>query len=132
MPATFMFHPSEIIPGSCVNNNNNDNNAIFCLQNAIISIAKVEEAYKCENRSKGVIEEAIQFLSFDELDGTDASEDVDENRLLPAMNKLWPYLIICLRNKVSVVCFVTSDSFPLCKTISCLFSVVLLVSLFPP
>ena len=132
MPATFMFHPSEIIPGSCGNNNNNDNNAIFCLQNAIISIAKVEEAYKCENRSKGVIEEAIQFLSFDELDGTDATEDVDENRLLPAMNKLWPYLIICLRNKVSVVCFVTSDSFPLCKTISCLFSVVLLVSLFPP
>ena len=127
-----MFHPSEIIPGSCGNNNNNDNNAIFCLQNAIISIAKVEEAYKCENRSKGVIEEAIQFLSFDELDDTDASEDVDENRLLPAMNKLWPYLIICLRNKVSVVCFVTSDSFPLCKTISCLFSVVLLVSLFPP
>jgi len=132
MPATFMFHPSEIIPGSCGNNNNNDNNAIFCLQNAIISIAEVEEAYKCENRSKGVIEEAIQFLSFDELDGTDATEDVDENRLLPAMNKLWPYLIICLRNKVSVVCFVTSDSFPLCKTISCLFSVVLLVSLFPP
>ena len=132
MPATFMFHPSEIIPGSCGNNNNNDNNAIFCLQNAIISITKVEEAYKCENRSKGVIEEAIQFLSFDELDGTDATEDVDENRLLPAMNKLWPYLIICLRNKVSVVCFVTSDSFPLCKTISCLFSVVLLVSLFPP
>jgi len=122
MPATFMFHPSEIIPGSCVNNNNNDNNAIFCLQNAIISIAKVEEAYKCENRSKGVIEEAIQFLSFDELDDTDASEDVDENRLLPAMNKLWPYLIICLRNKVSVVCFVTSDSFPLCKlsVFSCL------------
>ena len=122
MPATFMFHPSEIIPGSCGNNNNNDNNAIFCLQNAIISIAKVEEAYKCENRSKGVIEEAIQFLSFDELDDTDASEDVDENRLLPAMNKLWPYLIICLRNKVSVVCFVTSDSFPLCKlsVFSCL------------
>jgi len=123
MPATFMFHPSEIIPGSCdYNNNDDDDNAIFCLQNAIISIAKVEEAYKCENRSKGVIEEAIQFLSFDELDGTDATEDVDENRLLPAMNKLWPYLIICLRNKVSVVCFVTSDSFPLCKlsVFSCL------------
>ena len=128
MPATFMFHPSEIIPGSCGNNNNNDNNAIFCLQNAIISIAKVEEAYKCENRSKGVIEEAIQFLSFDELDDTDASEDVDENRLLPAMNKLWPYLIICLRNKVSVVCFVTSDCFPLCK----LYVFSCLVSLFPP
>ncbi|RLN15436.1 uncharacterized protein C2845_PM02G19050 [Panicum miliaceum] len=76
--------------------------ALDVVENAIISIAKVEEAYKCENRSKGVIEEAVQFLSFDELDGTDATEDVDENRLLPAMNKLWPYLIICLRNKVSV------------------------------
>jgi hypothetical protein len=64
----------------------------------------------------------MQFLSFDELDGTDATEDVDENRLLPAMNKLWPYLIICLRNKVSVVCFVTSYCFPLCKlfVFSCL------------
>ncbi|XP_062204924.1 uncharacterized protein LOC133906970 isoform X2 [Phragmites australis] len=76
--------------------------ALEVVENAIISIAKVEEAYKCENRSKAVIEEAIQFLSFDELDGTDATEDADENRLLPAMNKLWPYLIICLRNKISV------------------------------
>ncbi|CAL4932443.1 unnamed protein product [Urochloa decumbens] len=77
--------------------------ALDVVENAIISIAKVEEAYKCENRSKGVIEETIQILSFDELlDGTDASEDVDENRLLPAMNKLWPYLVICLRNKISV------------------------------
>ncbi|CAN6311770.1 unnamed protein product [Urochloa humidicola] len=77
--------------------------ALDVVENAIVSIAKVEEAYKCEYRSKGVVEEAIQFLSFDELlDGTDASEDVDENRLLPAMNKLWPYLVICLRNKISV------------------------------
>ncbi|XP_066323908.1 uncharacterized protein, partial [Miscanthus floridulus] len=77
--------------------------ALDVAENATISIAKVEEAYKCECQSKGVIEEAIQFLSFDELlDGTDATEDVDENRLLPAMNKLWPYLVICLRNKISV------------------------------
>lgn len=77
--------------------------ALDVVENAIISITKVEEAYKCENQSKGIIEESIQFLSFDELlDGTDASEDADENRLLPAMNKLWPYLIICLRNKISV------------------------------
>lgn len=101
-----MFHPSEVISDSCGNNND----VICCIQNAIISITKVEEAYKCENQSKGIIEESIQFLSFDELlDGTDASEDADENRLLPAMNKLWPYLIICLRNKISVVCFFASD-----------------------
>ncbi|KAK3157237.1 hypothetical protein QOZ80_2AG0118110 [Eleusine coracana subsp. coracana] len=77
--------------------------ALEVMENAIICIARVEEAFKCENQSKAVIEEAIQFLSFDELlDGTEVTEDVDENRLLPAMNKLWPYLIICLRNKISV------------------------------
>nr|CAB3495166.1 unnamed protein product [Digitaria exilis] len=77
--------------------------ALDIVENAVISIAKVEEAYKCENQSKGVIEEAIQLLSFDELlDDTDATEEADENRLLPAMNKLWPYLVICLRNKISV------------------------------
>ncbi|TVU31553.1 hypothetical protein EJB05_23242 [Eragrostis curvula] len=77
--------------------------ALDIIENAILSVAKVEEAFKCENRSKTVIEEAIQFLSFDELlDDADATEDADENRLLPAMNKLWPYLIICLRNKISV------------------------------
>ncbi|KAJ1296121.1 hypothetical protein BS78_01G274900 [Paspalum vaginatum] len=77
--------------------------ALDVVENAIISVAKVEEAYKCEYQGKGVIVEAIQFLSFDELlDGTDATEDVDENRLLPAMNKLWPYLVICLKNKISV------------------------------
>lgn len=119
-----MFHPSGVI-SSCGDNNN----VICCLQNAIISIAKVEEAYKCENQRKGVIEEAIQFLSFDELlDDTDATEDADENRLLPAMNKLWPYLVICLRNKISVVCYshITSDCSPLCNLcvfsyLSCLF-----------
>jgi hypothetical protein len=78
--SNFLFLPSaEVTSDSCRHNIN----VIYCLQNATISIAKVEEAYKCECQSKGVIEEAIQFLSFDELlDGTDATEDVDENRLL--------------------------------------------------
>uniref|UniRef100_I1QW83 TTI1 N-terminal TPR domain-containing protein n=1 Tax=Oryza glaberrima TaxID=4538 RepID=I1QW83_ORYGL len=77
--------------------------ALDIVENAIISIAKVEEAYKCESRCKAVIEETIQLLSVDELhDDMDAAEDVDENRLLPAVNKLWPYLVICLGNKISV------------------------------
>ncbi|XP_015697495.2 uncharacterized protein LOC102706507 isoform X2 [Oryza brachyantha] len=77
--------------------------ALDIVENAIISISKVEEAYKCESRCKAVIEETIQLLSVDELhDDMDATEDVDENRLLPAVNKLWPYLVICLRNKISV------------------------------
>jgi len=113
--SNFLFrHNAEVISDSCRHNIN----VICCLQNTTISIAKVEEAYKCECQSKGVIEEAIQFLSFDELlDGTDATEDVDENRLLPAMNKLWPYLVICLRNKISVVGFFTSG-FPSLELIS--------------
>ncbi|KAG8092661.1 hypothetical protein GUJ93_ZPchr0012g21605 [Zizania palustris] len=77
--------------------------ALDIVENAIISIAKVEEAYKCESQCKTVIKEAIQLLSLDEFhDDLDATEDVDENRLLPALNKLWPYLVICLKNKISV------------------------------
>uniref|UniRef100_A0A452YQI5 Uncharacterized protein n=1 Tax=Aegilops tauschii subsp. strangulata TaxID=200361 RepID=A0A452YQI5_AEGTS len=71
--------------------------------NAVVSIAKVEDAYKCENETKAVIKEAVQQLSLDELlDDMDTAEDVDGNRLLPAMNKLWPYLVICLKNKISM------------------------------
>jgi hypothetical protein len=76
------------------------------VQNAVVSITKVEEAYKCELESKTVINEAVQLLSLDELlDDMDGAEDADENRLLPAMNKLWPFFVICLKNKISVVQF---------------------------
>ncbi|CAM0956048.1 unnamed protein product [Alopecurus aequalis] len=77
--------------------------ALDIVENAVVSIAKVEEAYKCEIESKAAIKEVVELLSLDELlDDMDAAEDVDENRLLPAMNKLWPYLVICLKNKISV------------------------------
>jgi hypothetical protein len=106
--ANFLVSNQEITSYGC----SHINNIIYCPQNAIICITKVEEAFKCENRSKPVIEDTIQFLSFDELlDDTDATEDADENRLLPAMNKLWPYMIICLRNKISVVWFLTPNCF---------------------
>lgn len=77
------------------------------VQNAVLSIAKVEEAYKQEKQTKAAIEKAIHLLSFNDLeDAMDAAdEDVDENRLLPAMNKIWPYFIICLKNKISVVLY---------------------------
>ncbi|XP_051197741.1 uncharacterized protein [Lolium perenne] len=77
--------------------------ALDIVENAVVSIAKVEEAYKCEIESKAVISEVVQLLSLDELlDDMDSAEDVDENRLPPAMNKLWPYFVICLKNKISV------------------------------
>uniref|UniRef100_A0A452YQK6 TTI1 N-terminal TPR domain-containing protein n=1 Tax=Aegilops tauschii subsp. strangulata TaxID=200361 RepID=A0A452YQK6_AEGTS len=77
--------------------------ALDIVENAVVSIAKVEDAYKCENETKAVIKEAVQQLSLDELlDDMDTAEDVDGNRLLPAMNKLWPYLVICLKNKISM------------------------------
>ncbi|XP_072963405.1 uncharacterized protein [Typha angustifolia] len=78
--------------------------ALEIVENAVISIAKVEEAYKHEKRTKATIDKAIQLLSLNGLQDTidAADEEVDENRLLPAVNKIWPYLVICLKNKISV------------------------------
>ncbi|KAG1362010.1 putative TELO2-interacting protein [Cocos nucifera] len=69
-----------------------------------ISLAKVEEAYEHEKQTKAKIEEAMQLLLLNDLQDTidAADEEVDENRLLPAMNKIWPYFILCLKNKISV------------------------------
>ncbi|RRT65555.1 hypothetical protein B296_00032856 [Ensete ventricosum] len=70
-----------------------------------VSLAKVEEAYKHEKQTKAAISEAVQLLSLNDLTyGMEAAdEETDENRVLPAMNIIWPYLILCLKNKVSVV-----------------------------
>ncbi|WOL09672.1 hypothetical protein Cni_G18425 [Canna indica] len=78
--------------------------ALDIIEDVSISLAKVEEAYKHEKQTKVTIGEAIQMLSLnalkDEMGAQD--EEADENRVLPAMNKIWPYLIVCLKNKVSV------------------------------
>lgn len=77
-----------------------------------MSLAKVEEAYRHERAAKEAIEEVIESYSLyylqDMLDAAD--EGADENRLLPAMNKIWPFLVICIRNKNPVV---RDHSFPL-------------------
>jgi hypothetical protein len=75
------------------------------LKDGIAALAKVEEAYKHEKETKEAVEEVIQRCSLyriqDTLDAAD--EGTDENRLLPAMNKIWPFLVVCIRNRNPVV-----------------------------
>ena len=66
----------------------------------------MEAAYKHEREIKEATEEALQSLLSlyqlkDSLDTTD--EGADENGLLPAMNKIWPFLVTCIQNKNPVV-----------------------------
>ena len=74
-------------------------------QDGIETLAKVEEAYRHEKEAKEAIERVIKICSFYHLkDNLDAAEEgADENRLLPAMNKIWPFLVVCIRNKNPVV-----------------------------
>ncbi|KAM1004039.1 hypothetical protein ACFX2C_004281 [Malus domestica] len=69
----------------------------LCMKDGIMSLAKVEEAYRHERVTKETIEEAIQSYSLYHLQ--DALDAADENRLLPAVNKIWPFLLVCIRNK---------------------------------
>ncbi|CAL1409398.1 unnamed protein product [Linum trigynum] len=75
--------------------------ALDIVQDSIASLAKVEEAYQYEQETKELIEEVVRSYSIYELHDTmdAADEGTDENRLLPAMNKIWPYLISCVRNR---------------------------------
>lgn len=78
-----------------------------------MALAKVEEAYKHEKDIKEAIEETLHSHSFYRLlDTLNVSEEgTDENRLLPAMNKIWPFLVACIRNKNPVVSYHLSMSF---------------------
>lgn len=60
----------------------------------------MEAAYKDEKHTMGVIEEIVELYSRHDLkDALDADENVaDENRLLPAMNKIWPFLVSCFKS----------------------------------
>ncbi|KAI3755976.1 hypothetical protein L1987_55787 [Smallanthus sonchifolius] len=75
--------------------------ALDIIQDGIIALAEVEESYKHETKTREVLTQAFQSYSFHELaDTLDAENDgTEENRLLPAMNKIWPFLIACIRNK---------------------------------
>lgn len=77
----------------------------FYFQYSIATLAKVEEAYKYEKATKETMEEVfLSNSSYHLKDTLDAAQDdTDENRLLPAMNKLWPFLVICVRSKDPIV-----------------------------
>ncbi|KMZ57733.1 hypothetical protein ZOSMA_82G00480 [Zostera marina] len=75
--------------------------ALEIVEGGTTALAKVEEAYKCEKKTKEAINETLRLYFFQE--GDDIADDGDENRLLPAINKIWPYLILCIKNKTSVV-----------------------------
>lgn len=55
--------------------------------------------------AKEAIEEVIQLCSLYQLKDTiDVADDgADENRLLPAMNKIWPFLVVCIQSGKPVV-----------------------------
>ncbi|KAA8527184.1 hypothetical protein F0562_008587 [Nyssa sinensis] len=75
--------------------------ALDIVEYGIVAVAKVEEAYRHEKETKEAIERVFQLCSYHHLqDNLDAVEHGnDENRLLPAMNKIWPFLVACVQNK---------------------------------
>ena len=79
---------------------------VIVCQDGILALAKVEEAYKHEKETKEAIEQVFELCSYHNFKDTlDSTEDgTNENRLLPAVNKIWPFLVACVRNKNPVVC----------------------------
>ncbi|XP_058724171.1 uncharacterized protein LOC131595731 isoform X2 [Vicia villosa] len=71
------------------------------IESGLLALAKVEAAYKDERNIKEDIEEALESLSLYHLKDTlEATEEgADETRLLPAMNKIWPFLVTCIQNR---------------------------------
>ncbi|KAE9593769.1 hypothetical protein Lalb_Chr18g0046601 [Lupinus albus] len=79
--------------------------ALDIIEGSVLALAEVEAAYKHEREIKETIEEALQSRSMYQLKDTlDTTEEgADENRLLPAMNKIWPFLVTCIKNRNPVV-----------------------------
>ncbi|KAI3414905.1 uncharacterized protein J3R85_015707 [Psidium guajava] len=74
--------------------------ALDILENGILALANVEAAYRHETQAKEAVEEFIQSCSRYQLqDSLDAADQqTDENRLLPAINKIWPFFVVCVQN----------------------------------
>lgn len=65
----------------------------------------MEEAYRHEKETKEAIEELLESCSLYQLKDTMSAADDStvENRLLPAMNKIWPLLVVCVQQRNTVV-----------------------------
>ncbi|CAK9165660.1 unnamed protein product [Ilex paraguariensis] len=75
--------------------------ALDIVEDGIMALANIEAAYRHEKETKEAVEHVFQLCGFHNLrDSLDAAEDgTEENRLLPAMNKIWPFLVACIQNK---------------------------------
>ncbi|KAI3708806.1 hypothetical protein L2E82_38272 [Cichorium intybus] len=74
--------------------------ALEIVEDGIVTLAGVEESYRHEMKTREVLAQALQSNSLHDLADTLEVENNgnEENRLLPAMNKIWPFLIACIRN----------------------------------
>ncbi|KAK2972025.1 hypothetical protein RJ640_005045 [Escallonia rubra] len=94
--------------------------ALNIVEDGIFALAKVEEAYRHEKATQEVIRQIFELCSLHDLrDALDADEDgAEENRLLPAMNKIWPFFVACVRSRNPVAvrkCFgVISSAVQIC------------------
>ncbi|XP_071736555.1 uncharacterized protein [Rutidosis leptorrhynchoides] len=84
---------SSLKPTSCLL-------ALDIVEDGVIALAHVEESYRHEMKTREVLIQALQSYSLHDIADTLESENdtSDENRLLPAMNKIWPFFIACIRN----------------------------------
>ncbi|CAI9088011.1 OLC1v1022238C2 [Oldenlandia corymbosa var. corymbosa] len=75
--------------------------AFDVIDEAIAALAGVEGAYRHEKNTREALDQIFDLCSLHSLqDNLAADEDeAGENRLLPAMNKIWPFLIACVRNR---------------------------------
>ncbi|KAI7758370.1 hypothetical protein M8C21_013731 [Ambrosia artemisiifolia] len=74
--------------------------ALEIVQDGLMALAEVEKSFKHETNTREILAQAFQSYSYHDLaDTLDAENDgTEENRLLPSMNKIWPFLIACIRN----------------------------------
>ncbi|KAE8699110.1 E3 ubiquitin-protein ligase RGLG2-like [Hibiscus syriacus] len=79
--------------------------ALDIIEDGIAALAKVEDAYRIEKETIEAVEEELESCSLYQLKDnlTAADDSTVENRLLPAMNKIWPFLVVCVQQKNTLV-----------------------------